>query len=484
MLVALLAAQPLLVAQKPVFKYPFATDANTRPDVLTMPHYRSGHTAFLLKDKKKMELLLLKPDFSIASKFAASETPDKSIYGTGAVPIGAIFNGQNVYNFIFDDAGRFSKTTSNRRDAVLIDKLDFKAGNSELSLKHALGEGEKLVQAFTAYNTLYLLSVPQDLKSLNVCYIDSTLNKTVRNYPLSYADLHEGYGHLDNFLKTAKVVMPGESDADAYCSMLKIYPQPNKLYIAADFKDAPTRLITIDLYNNKLTNQPMAYGDLNCAAESGRANGSAIYDNYLFVTAACRQKLELGIFDIATGKLVKKLESGKDDAGPAFAASLPASISFSKGKNSGEKAIDNTGALCREMMSGSPGVKVLQNDAGQYIITVSAYKSAEQFSFPGVLYKDEPSETPTVYSFRGLNYGNTINIKSSFSQAGFKALLAANTFDKVKMNFKPGVLEKIRDQFSMEDQAPETATLFQVNNAWFYSWYDKETQQFTIRGMK
>jgi hypothetical protein len=470
-------------AQKPVFKYPFTADAGAKPDILTMPHYKNGRTAFMVKDKKKMEFLLLNSNWSVASKFATAEAPEKTIYGTPAVPIGFIFSANNLYNFIYDEAGRNSKTTANNRDAILIDKINFDGGSSELSLKHGLPEGEKLVNAFTHNNTLYLLSVPQSRDAITVCYIDSVLNKTVRTYPVSYSEINSNFGYLDDWLKTAKVVQPGESDVDAYCATTKIFPQAGKIFIVSDFKDNPTSFITIDLYNNKFTNQKMAYADLGCSSDGSRGFGSTVYGNYLFVTAACKSKLELAIMELATGKVVKKFESAKDDSGPAFANTLPGVVSFSKGKNSSEKGLDQTGSLTREMMAGTAGVKVIQNEAGQYIVTVTGFKGAAPSFFPGVSYSAETAPA-APFSFHALNYGNDIKIKTSFSAAGFKSVLAPATFEKVKLNFKPGVLDKVRDQFSMEEAMPDAVALFTVNGAWFYPWYDKEAQQFIIRGIK
>lgn len=466
-----------LPAQKPVFKHPFASAV--KPDVLTMPHYNGGHTAFMIKNARRMDFLLVNPAFTVVHKFTDTQRVEQSIYSTRSVSIGCIWNGGMLYNFLYDTEGRSSRTTENGRDAVLIDKIDFAGGKTELSLKHALPEGEKLANAFTYNNTLFLLSASQD--GITVCYIDSTLNKTVRNFELDFAGLTGSMIRLEDALRSARVVQPGETDADAYTAPVKIFPATNGLCLAFDYKNRSV-LLRMDTYNNTLADITPDYGVFS--GDNSQYIYNTVAYGHIFSLAASKPKMELAVFDMTGKKMLKKFESAKDDGNPSFTFAAPALVSWSKGKSGGEKMLDNTGAFAKEMLSGSGGVRVVKNDAGQYVLTVAAFKNGvTPLPFPGISYPAEPVPG-TVFPFHSVNYGNRLLVKTSFSAAVCKTVLNAANFEKIKQSLKPGPLEKLRSQFEMEENIPESVTLFMVNGGWYYPWYDAEAQQFTIRGVK
>jgi hypothetical protein len=299
-------------AQKPVFRYPFETAPKTLPDMLVMVHPTGTQTAFLLKNGKKIEYLLTGSDFKITSGFVHSQTPDKTIYTTTAIPAGFVFNGQKLYNFLFDEGGRGGRTTTGK-DVLLMDVVDFSKKQSELSVKHTFETGEKVVNAFTYRNTIYIISVPASGDAVSVCYIDSVLNKTVRTYPLSVSSLVSGYQTLDNLLKKAAVRYPDrENDFEAATAAIKINPQPGKIIITSDEKDRGTVLSIIDLYNNKLEQKSLDMDELCMNGEKNSSVNSAVVGNQLFVSCACKQKINLAVYDYTTGKLIKKHESAKE----------------------------------------------------------------------------------------------------------------------------------------------------------------------------
>lgn len=476
----------ILAAQKPVFRYPFETEPKKAPDMLVMPHASGTQTAFLLKNGKKIEYLLTGPDFKLASSFTHTQTPDKTIYQTMAVPAGFIYNGKKLYNFIFD-AGSRGGATAPGRDVLLMDVIDFEQKKSELAVKHTFETGEQVVNLFTYGNTCYVLSVPAGGDALSVCYIDSTLNKTIRTYPLEAATLSNAYAKLPDLLKKAAVVYPDrEPEMEAATAAIKIIPQQGKLHIVSAWKDMGVVLAVIDLYNNKMDIKTPSLEELCLTGEKNSAVGATVLGNYLFVTAACKQQFNLAVYDYTTGKLVKKHESVKDDGAPAVALGGLNAENFSMGKKKNEKSLDNTGAFLKQANSGNYGVKAQLNTLGQYVLTVGAQKNSEEtpvLPFPGVIRPETPG-ADYVPVFHHINYGTELRFNSSYNTAWFRTVLAAGSFDRVKQSLKPGIADKLRDMLGMEDKLPAVVSLFNMGGIYYYPWYDAETQQFTIRIIK
>lgn len=471
------------MAQKPVFRYPLETEPKTNPDVLVMTHPSGSKTAFLLKNKKKIDYLLTGSDFKLIASFTNAQTPDKTIYGTTAIPAGFIYNGQKLYNFIYDENSRGGKTNPGR-DVLLMDVIDFNGKQSELAVKHTFESGEKVVNAFTYNNTYYMLSVPTGGDALSVCYIDSTLNKTVRTYQLSATSLVNGYNTLINLFKKASVVYPDrENDLEAATAAVKIMPQPGgKIVIASDQKGFPTSLAVIDLYNNRLDLIQMQMSELCLKDDKNAAVNSTVLGNYMITAVACKQKFELAVYDYHTGKLIKKHESGKDDGAPAIALGGLNAETFSDGKKKGEKSLDNTGGLLKAMWNGNCGVRVspsIQN----LVLTIGAYKGGKETVFPGI-YRPEDAAPDYVAPFHYTNYGPQLKFNTDYSTAWFRTALTGDKFEKVKLNLKPGAMDKLRDVLSMEEKLPESIPVFTMGGVYYYPWYDAETQQFTVRSVK
>lgn len=471
------------LAQKPVFKYALETEPKTNPDVLVMTHSSGSKTAFLLKNKKKIEYLLVGNDFKTISSFTNAQTPDKTIYGTMAIPAGYIYNGQKLYNFIYDEASRGGKTSPGR-DVLLMDVIDFNGKQSELAAKHTFEPGEKVVNAFTYNNTYYMLSVPAGGDAISVCYIDSTLNKTVRSYPLSISSLISGYNTMLNLFRKAAVVYPDrENDLEAATASVKIMPQPGKIIISSDQKGMPTVLAVIDLYNNRLDLKKPAMEELCIKDDKNAAVNSTVMGNYLFTTVACKQKFELAVYNYTNGQLIKKHESVKDDGAPAVAIGGLNSESFSDGKKKNEKSLDNTGGLLKAMWNGNCGVKVNTNPQLQYVLTIGAYKTGKETVFPGAM-RPEDAAADYAAPFAYTNYGPQLKFSTDYSTAWFRTVLTPDKFEKVKLSLKPGAADKLRDVLSMEEKLPQTVPVFVMGGTTYYPWYDGEAQQFTIRAVK
>lgn len=473
-------------AQKPVFRYPFETEPKTVPDALVMAHPAGSKTAFLLKNSKKIEYLLTGSDFKVVSSFINTQTPDKTIYTTAAIPAGFIYNGQKVYHFLYDEGSRGGKTSPGK-DVLLMDVIDFAQKQSELAVKHTYDAGEKVVNAFTYNNTYYMLSVSAGGDALSVCYIDSTLNKTIRNYPLTASSLAGNYQTLANIMKRAAVVYPDrENDFIAATTPVKIMPQPGKIIISSDQKGTSTILAIIDLYNNRMELKDITMEELCFNGDKTSAVNSTISGNYLFVTSACKQKFELAVYDYTTGKLLKKHESVKDDGAPAITLGGLNGETFSMGKKKNDRSLDNTGALIKAMMAGNCGVRVAMNAQSQYLLTVGAVKMSDEtpaLAFPGIKRPETPG-ADDVPVFHHINYGTELTFRNSYSTAWFKTALTAGNFEKVKLSLKPGLADKLRDLLSMEDKLPLAVPLFSIGGATYYPWYDAEAQQFTIRTIK
>jgi hypothetical protein len=69
-----------LHAQKPVFKYGWATVPKTSPATLTMPATAEDRVAFLLRDENRVEYLLLDGALKIRSQFVHPQSTDKTIF--------------------------------------------------------------------------------------------------------------------------------------------------------------------------------------------------------------------------------------------------------------------------------------------------------------------------------------------------------------------------------------------------------------------
>lgn len=470
-------------AQKPVFKYALETEPKTSPDVLVMAHPSGTKTAFLLKNKKKIEYLLTGSDFKVISSFVNAQEPDKTIYNTMAIPAGYIYNGQKLYNFIYDENSRGGKTSPGR-DALLMDVIDFTGKQSELAVKHTYEPGEKVVNAFTYGNTYYTLSVPASGDALSVCYIDSTLNKTVRSYPLSISQLISGYNTLVNLFRKASVVYPDrENDLEAVTAAVKIMPQAGgKIVISSDQKGLPTILAVIDLYNNRLSLKQPEMNELCITDDKNASVNSTVLGNFMFTTVACKQKLELAVYDYNTGKLIKKHESGKDESAPAVALGGLNAETFSDGRKKNEKSLDNTGGLLKAMWNGNCGVR-LSAATQNLVLTVGAYKGGKETAFPGII-RPEEAAPDYVAPFHYTNYGPQLKFTGDYSTAWFRTVLTGDKFEKVKLSLKPGPADKLRDALSMEDKLPPAVPVFVMGGITYYPWYDAEAQQFTIRAVK
>jgi hypothetical protein len=470
-------------AQKPVLRYPFESAPKTLPDVLVMPNTTSAKTAFLLKNNKKIEYLLTGSDFKVIASFVHPATPDKTIYTTSAIPAGFIYNGQKLYNFIYDEGSKGGKTSPGK-DVLLMDVIDFSKKQSELVVKHTLPEGEKVVNAFTWGNTFYLLSVPASGDAVSICYIDSTLNKTIRTYPLAVASIYNGYQTLENLLKKAAVVYPDrENDFEAATSPIKIMPEAGKIIISSDQKDMGTVLAIVDLRNNRLDLKTMELDELCIHGEKNTAINSTVMGNLLFVTTACTQKMELAIYDYTTGKLQKKFESVKDDGAPSIAVGGLNGETYVQGRKKSEKSIDNTGAFIKTMKNGNCGVRVMVTPQAQYLLTIGSFKGDGALPFPGIARPETPGDG-YIPVFHSINYGPCIKMSGNYSTSWFRSVLATNNFEKIKGNLKPGPLDKLRDFISLEEKLPASIPVFTINGASLYPWYDAEAQQFTIRTIK
>jgi hypothetical protein len=470
-------------AQKPVFRYPFESAPKTLPDVLVMPNTTNAKTAFLLKNDKKIDYLLTGSDFKVIANFTNTATPDKTIYTTSAVPAGFICNGEKWYNFIYDEGSKGGKTSPGK-DVLLMDVIDFSSKKSELMVKHSFPEGEKVVNAFTWGNTFYMISVPTTGDAVSICYIDSTLNKTVRTYPLAVASIYNSYQTLENLLKKAAVIYPDrENDFEAATAPVKIMPQAGKIIISSDQNNLTTILAIIDLYNNRLDLKTMELDELCIHGEKNTAINSTVMGKLLFVTTACTQKMELAVYDYTTGKLQKKFESIKDDGAPSIAQGGLNAETYVQGRKKNEKSIDNTGAFIKTMKNGNCGVRVLVTPQAQYLLTIGSFKGDGALPFPGIARPETPGDG-YIPVFHSINYGPAIKMTGNYSTTWFRSVLAVSNFEKVKLNLKPGPLDKLRDFISLEEKLPASIPVFTINGASLYPWYDSEAQQFTIRTIK
>jgi hypothetical protein len=304
LLIIFCLANTFCFGQQEVYKTPaFFAD---RKDFATSDFISNPITKeslLILSNKKQYEIIKLNKDFKETIKFR----PDisRSVWNAHDQIL-------NFAEFVNDSCNQIWAVVEKgeKQRTYHAQWIDLK--NKSISSKPLfnLEKDERLIHGFFTGSRIIFLTVFNKSKELAIRMFDKSGNGMVRknitgDIPGSGKDKKE---LSDYFINPKFYNAEAEYDLFKSTSFAKIYAANEKLLILAGEDEKPIHLFTIDLNSFKFSSKDLP---MESFCEIGEkkpdlSNAACIFKNKIFVIHSCKEKMELGIFDLASMTLLKK----------------------------------------------------------------------------------------------------------------------------------------------------------------------------------
>lgn len=504
--VALACAPVILSAQKRVLSLPFEFEkkllAARGYDAYFLDNPSDSLVSLILKDNRKAAYIQLDKTFKVVSKIdqdlnATVFKEDVTAYRGGTTH-------GNVFNFIYEEKDK--KAFSREVTRFQLETVDFNTKTVKHSALFEIPKSESVVSSFSDNNKYYTITADDKAKELVFYIVNEAGTMTKQRLPVTIPRIAGKYrDKVSEYFDDLRFFSLNEDpDLSSAVSQAKLFSTPGKLTFVVNEGGHPVHLLTIRTDDFAVKE---SFFDLNSFKKESKENfyiNSFKKGDQLFSLILNKKSIQIAIHHAGSGELIYKQEINEETNLRSF-AQYPVREKR-MGKKADEKEVDNIKKLIKALDRGSEGIMVMQNQKGQYIITVGTYNlirmstggsggsymggwtPATQATTPGIVNHGATSTMvmrwdPNKYYRPGTPSYTTTNARY-YITTYFKLLLDGTNYNYANGKLPIPVSEQIKDYLQNVDPNAKATNQFAIGAKQYYGYYEKETRSYVIEEIR
>ncbi len=482
-------APAFLHAQKRMCSYPFEFEKSLLQrgdyDAYFLDNQKENSFALVLKDKKKVDYLLMDSKFKVTAKI--SSDIHSTIFGEADYYYSGGTVSGNEYHFVYGG-----------RSGIEIEHVDFNKKTLNYKKLLEFPKEEKSLTSFNADNVYYALTANDKAGTLNFYIIDDKGNLTTKNVPFNIpGGVDKKRNKLSTYLANMRL-FKSEEEPDLSSAVVdaKLFTYPGKFEFVINNSDNPTHIVTIQLPSLSVQEKFIAYDGIVPAGEKGDVYVSSFEKNQkLFSLILNKKNIRLAVHDLQTGSLVNKYEINEENGEQYFAQTPIAEKRL--GKKEDAKEVIDIKKLIKALTKGTEGVMVTENKTGQLVVTIGTFGPIQlrtgstgggwQGGWQTTTLSGSPSSLPSVstnwnpyMSYRMGTPTYTTDAARYYTKTYFKILLDPTTLKTTKGNVPEPVADQIKDYIETIDKKAKATNQFSIAKEQYYGYYDKDAKAYVI----
>ena len=413
----------------------------------------NGMTAIVLTDEKAIEYMLLNTEMGVVNRFSPSNGLEGTLMDECCDRyFGGIID-KEVAHFLYYVT---DKSYKGGKWHFRIENVDFKTNKISSKVLSEVSPGEELIEAFTEGGSFYIITCNNKTSEIVIQISDVNGKVETIRTTMNLEGIAKSKVKLSEYLILTHKYSQGEqSELSGSTALAKIYPYDDKIvFVVVKWEDTPD-IWTIDLKTSKAEcKQWELNGFYGFGTKKKPFANATIYKENLFVLNQTKDKLEVGVFNMASGQLIKKYEI--DESTNLKFVETPVEYNRINEGRVGINTITNNKELIKEVSIGSLGIAIAKNVMGQIILTCGAY--------------DKESGTVTSPS---IDY---VRVR----KVNFRIAVDPSTFDLIPSATEIAPLDKLYNYLSSVEDNSAAANIFRQGDRYFLSAYDKKSKKFSV----
>lgn len=462
-LLTFLVFSQISFSQNTVFSYQPATVSKSSPySSYVISDKKNLKTTLLVRNNQQVEYILLSKDLAQEEKLQIPFSSSMFNVADYYFMTGTANNLGTCFFYFAKD-----KSLENNKKHVRMEIVDFKNKKVTNKFLFEKPDEETTLDWYAINDSFVLLTVNDKAKQLVFHIMDANGKMSIKTINMDITGMTHQKLTLIEYFYYSHVFYEGDQvDLSGATDITKIYVYPDKLVMLVANENEPPHIWTIDTKNYTLTARKLdmtGFAGFNGKKEKAY-NSSLLYKNNIYVLNSSRDNVEIGVFDLASGKLLKKHDISES------ANFLEAPVETKTyGRKKIKKNLTGDKAIFKELSKGSTGIALALNKENQIILTCGVYDKEQRMT------ANLAQVSPGPQQYRNYAYERT---------ASFKVMLDPSTFDIISGNQKQSDLDKINEFIDSVDDKSEALSLFKVENRNYISYYDKSAKTFYVKELK
>lgn len=484
-----------LSGQKAVFSYqPFggANSPKSYPyQSYIIPNKKNGDITAIIKNKDQAEYLLLAKDFSVKARLQSTDGLNSTIFTAKSYKFFA-GTANNLGTCFF--YGVEDKAWNGGRNHTRMEVVDFENKRISNKMLFELPSDEKSINWYTSEGSFTMLAANDKAKQLVFHIVDENGKVSSKIIPIDLDGFNKDKLTVSEYFSYAHVFEAGEeAELVEATDYTKIYVYPGKLVILVINDAEPPHIWTIDTHTYTIVSK-QKLDMTGFAGFSGKKerfyNNTYLYNENLYLLNNSKNKIEIGIYDFASGKLLKKHDITESSIIPF--TEPPVKLS-TVGKVT-KTVLSSTKVLIYELFRGSTGIALAVNNQGQIILTCGVYDKEKrlssgyytggfvQSSMPtGAIYPGSNIPVMRTYSdFKSMMNYHEGRVYTYFRTVNFKVALDTTELNIVKNNGTLSGLDKVNAFIETINDKSQAENVFTSEDKKFVCYYNIDNATFYI----
>jgi hypothetical protein len=483
-------------AQRTVLTYPFEMEKSflqkANYDAYFLDNQTTNNFAFILKDNKKVDYVLVNDKFKVGSEFVKNleETVfdhDTHLYLGGTTD-------KNVYHYVYKVTDKKFMSTST---TYMEETVDFDSKTIAAKKIFDIPGEEHLLVSFCDHNHYFTITANKktsDLHFYQVLANGEAADKTIHfDVP---AGMSKDKNELTKYLADLKVIREGEEPGlDVATSSTKLFCYADKLVFTINDGDKPTHLFSVDLTSFTGTSTFIDHSSLVEKENRGKSYVSSfLKDDRAFALILNKKDIKIAVYKESDGSLINKVVIDGDDGIDMLAE--PPVTETRMGKARKDQDVDNLKKVIRAFTNGTEGLTVGTNKNGQFVLQVGTYDLIPMNGggVPMGHYQGGFESNPGYQGQQNVekytwNPAHTYVPGSSgymatsaryYKTTYFKLLLDPKTLKPVHGRAPALVGDQVKDYIDDSDKRAKAAKQFAMADRQYYGFYDRDGLTYVI----
>jgi hypothetical protein len=377
--------------------------------------------------------------------------------------------------------------------------VDFKNKKVYSKMIFAIPRGESTIDWYTSGECFYLVTANDKLNQIVFHVVDSNGVYFSKSVPIEFDGFNQFKRQklsVSEYFSFSRVFGSGdETELVAATDLTKFYVYPDKLIMVVTNYNEPPHLWEFDTraFRNTSKRKLDMSGFSGFGEKSEKFfNNSYLNGNNLYVLNTSKNKIEIGVFDFASGKLLKKHEILESSTIPFV--ETPVEVN-TRGRTTKKNVINSNKELIKEIFKGSNGIALAHNKQGQIILTCGVYDKEERSgggyyaggfelaSMPtGSIHSGSNVPVTRTYSnFNSMSNYKDGHVYSYIRTVNFKVVVdpaSLNIIDSKESLSAIDNMNKLLETIDLKSQAENS---FKVGNNYFICYYNLDNSTFFIQ---
>jgi hypothetical protein len=486
------------ISQNTVFSYqPAGADA-AKPspyESTVVCDKKNSKTTVIVRNGDHAEYLLLSKDFKVEGKLLPAGGLSGTVFKAGFFKYLAGLS-NNLGSCFFYSVK--DKDLNGGEYHIRMEVADFKNKTVSSKMLFSIPADEKTIDWYANEGSFVLLTANDKTSQFVFHITDPNGKQETKKMSVNLDGFNKEKYTLSEYFSSSHVFSGSEeTELPAATDYNKIYLYSDKLVMVVIGQSEPPHIWTIDTQKFSINGRKLDMtGFVGFDGKKSKFfNSAQLFDKNLYLLNTSKNKIEIGIFDLASGKLIKKHDITESSTIPFV--ETPVEIT-TRGRLSKKNVITSNKELCKELFRGSTGMAVAINSKGELILTGGVYNKENRVTsgyYAGGMTQSTMttggthagSNVPVTRTYTDFNSMANYREGSSYSftrTVSFKVIVDPVSFDIVKSNDKLSGLDKINEMIESIDDKSQAQNVFALDNKHYLSYYLPSAKTFYIKEME